>query len=163
MYSRHQFLSPDLKPVYPVSRPDRLLPSPVSHTLARYSSARMFERMTLPAPESEASLKKRIENYTYRTSNCIGEGYTSKVYKCSKDGSNETFAIKVVDLKKYSASNREMLESEVSIVRQLDHPNIIKCYDVMLTSNHCYIVTEFCEGGDLLALMKKVGKGRPLD
>jgi len=33
----------------------------------------------------------------------------------------------------------------------------------MLTSNHCYIVTEFCEGGDLLAVMKKGGKGRPLD
>jgi serine/threonine protein kinase len=63
------------------------------------------------------------------------------VYKACKDGSTETFAIKVVDLRKYSTSSREMLDSEVNILQSIDHPNVIKCYDVMLTSNNCYIVT----------------------
>jgi serine/threonine protein kinase len=60
-----------------------------------------------------------------------------------------------VELKKYSASNREMLESEITILKSIDHPNIIRCYDVYLTVNNCYIVTEYCEGGDLYTLMKR--------
>jgi len=58
---------------------------------------------------SERVIKKIIENYSYSSAECIGEGFTSKVYKARKEGSNEIFAIKVVDLKKYSNSNRDML------------------------------------------------------
>lgn len=52
-----------------------------------------------------------------------------------------------------------MLESEVSILKQLNHPNVIRCYDVFVTSNNCYIVTEYCEGGDLMTVLKKAKKG----
>ncbi len=38
------------------------------------------------------------------------------------------------------------------------HPNIIKCYDVFTTINNCYIITEYCEGGDLMSLLKKKKK-----
>lgn len=37
-----------------------------------------------------------------------------------------------------------MLESEVTIVKTLDHPNVIKCHDVFITPNNCYIITEYC-------------------
>jgi hypothetical protein len=59
----------------------------------------------------QSALRKRIEQYSYNLSDQIGEGYTSRVFKASKDNSSDVFAIKVVDLKKYTVTNREMLES----------------------------------------------------
>lgn len=48
-------------------------------------------------------------------------------------------------------------------MRTLDHPNVIKCHDVFFTLNNCYIITEYCEEGDLLSLIKKNGKGKPFE
>jgi serine/threonine protein kinase len=55
-----------------------------------------------------------------------------------------------------------MLESEVAILKQIEHPNVIKCFDVFVTCNNCYIVTEYCEGGDLMAILKKHKKTEPM-
>lgn len=108
MYIRQHYLSPDVRPtIYQVKPVERRLPSPNGQTLARYSSARYLHQPSLlSSVEQEASIKKRIENYTYRLSDSIGHGYTSKVYRGSRDGSSEMFAIKVVDLKKYTSKNR---------------------------------------------------------
>lgn len=34
-----------------------------------------------------------------------------------------------------------MLEAEIKILQRMNHPNIMKCYDVYKTTNQCYIVT----------------------
>jgi serine/threonine protein kinase len=31
----------------------------------------------------------------------------------------------------------------------MDHPNILKFHEALLSDRNCYIVTEFCEGGNL--------------
>lgn len=46
-----------------------------------------------------------------------------------------------------------MLDNEITILKKLDHPNIIKCYEIVKTHYHCYFITEYCQGGDLLSLM----------
>ena len=38
---------------------------------------------------------------------------------------------------------------EVELLKQLDHPNIIKVYEVIEDSEHLSIVTELCTGGNL--------------
>ena len=43
-------------------------------------------------------------------------------------------------------------------MKQQDHPNIVKLLDVFQTPNNIYIVTEFCNSGDLGELMKKKKK-----
>ncbi len=37
----------------------------------------------------------------------------------------------------------------------MDHPNIIKLYDIYEEENKLLVVTELCEGGNLLDLMKQ--------
>lgn len=46
----------------------------------------------------------------------------------------------------------------MNILKTLNHPNVISCYDVIMSTHNCYIVTELCEGGDLLSLLKKTIK-----
>ena len=53
--------------------------------------------------------EKKIGNYTYYTNKEIGSGYSSKVYKAYSSEDNEEYAIKVIELKKYSPSSLQML------------------------------------------------------
>jgi serine/threonine-protein kinase ULK2 len=48
-----------------------------------------------------------------------------------------------------------MLEGEIDALKKLSHSNILKCHDIYSTANNCYIITEFCNEGDLEALLKK--------
>ena len=120
--------------------------------LQRYTS--MKNLMSSRSPEPDHTLK-RVENYVYNIRDQIGEGYSSKVYKTKKDGCGETMAMKVITLKKQSASNIEMLQEEINILREIDHMNVIKCYDIFVTQQNCFIATEYCEGGDLYSYLKK--------
>lgn len=40
-----------------------------------------------------------------------------------------------------NTANIYLLNNEVAIMRELDHPNVVKFIDVYYTENHCYIVT----------------------
>ena len=41
------------------------------------------------------------------------------------------------------------LENEFEIMKGVDHPNIIKLYEMYADDNHYHLVTEFCGGGEL--------------
>lgn len=44
---------------------------------------------------------------------------------------------------------KQMLEGEIEALKKLNHINIMKCFDIYSTQNNCYIITEFCNEGDL--------------
>lgn len=48
--------------------------------------------------------------------------------------------------------------AEIELLKKLDHPNIIKLYDLFLFDGTYYVVTEFCEGGSLQDYYSKNGK-----
>lgn len=50
----------------------------------------------------------------------------------------------------------DLLYSEIDIVKALNHPNIMRCYEVFSSANNCYIITEICDG-DLETRIKKRG------
>ena len=55
-----------------------------------------------------------------------------------------------------SEKEKQMIVSEVNILRELSHPNIVRYYDRIIDreSAKIYIVMEFCEGGDIASLIK---------
>lgn len=59
-----------------------------------------------------------------------------------------------------SEENKQMIDKEIQILLDLNHPNIIKLHDFKKTSNNWYLVFEYCELGDLEHYMKKYYKGR---
>ena len=88
----------------------------------------------------------------------IGDGYSSQVYRARCTLDNEYYAIKVIDLRKFTASSLEMLDNEIRILNQMKHPNIITLENVYRSASHCYLITEYCGGGDLLNFMTKTGR-----
>ena len=39
--------------------------------------------------------------------------------------------------------------NEISILKDLDHPNILKMYEFFQDTKRYYIVTDICKGGEL--------------
>ncbi|KAJ6789569.1 hypothetical protein PWT90_10602 [Aphanocladium album] len=80
----------------------------------------------------------------------MGDGAFSNVYRArDTEGQYGQVAIKVV--RKYEMNNmqRANILKEVQIMRQLDHPNVIKLIDFSESKPYYYIVLELAPGGEL--------------
>ena len=90
---------------------------------------------------------------------CLGKGAFGEVYLTSKQGSKEKFATKKID-KKFVSNPRakKYLDNEINILKEVDHPNIIKLYKVQETTKFFYLVMEYCNGGGLSDCLEEYQK-----
>jgi calcium-dependent protein kinase len=65
-----------------------------------------------------------------------------------KTNDEKKYAIKIIT-RQNIANNMHMFLRELEIIKSLDHPNIIKFYEVYHDQLYFYIVMEYCEGGEL--------------
>jgi eukaryotic-like serine/threonine-protein kinase len=94
----------------------------------------------------------------YRMLRLIGSGGMSTVYLAEHKLMHRQRAIKVLPKKRVNDSSylaRFHLEAQATA--QLDHPNIVRCYDVDNEGDTHYIVMEFIEGKDLNTIVKQEG------
>jgi len=77
----------------------------------------------------------------------LGEGSFGTVRKCRLLGGNLVRALKTIDKSKLPDATQ--LRREVDILLNVDHPHIIKLYDVYEDATHIYLVSELCSGGEL--------------
>ncbi len=87
------------------------------------------------------------ENYTLIKK--LGEGGYGSVYLAQSKKSQESVAIKVVDLKDLEEEDRQLMEQEGIILQKLSHPNIIKCYETKIINDKAYNIMEYADDGDL--------------
>jgi serine/threonine protein kinase len=64
---------------------------------------------------------------------------------------SEEYALKSIQLRLIERKYLEELRNEIDVLRSLDHPNIVKAYEVYETKGNIYVVMEYCSGGDLYA------------
>jgi len=90
--------------------------------------------------------------YEYRTKDLIGHGAFAVVYRGRiRSKPNDTVAIKAI-AKKNLAKSQNLLGKEIKILKELtllQHENVVALLDCKETSNHVYLVMEYCNGGDL--------------
>ena len=77
----------------------------------------------------------------------IGSGGFSCCLQVRNKNTGLLYACK--DLPKKKLSDYEGLMREVNLMIQLDHPNIIKLYEVYETDKNIYLIMELCTGGEL--------------
>ena len=80
----------------------------------------------------------------------LGKGIFADVYLALKQGTEEKFAAKLID-KKYIVNPKAKLyiDREITIMKDIDHENIIKLYDVKKTSKFFCLILEYCNGGSI--------------
>jgi calcium-dependent protein kinase len=64
---------------------------------------------------------------------------------------SEDYALKSIQLRLIERKYLEELRNEIDVLRSLDHPNIVKAYEVYETKGNIYVIMEYCSGGDLYA------------
>ncbi|MCL7031313.1 hypothetical protein MKW94_012432 [Papaver nudicaule] len=86
----------------------------------------------------------------YQLGRTIGEGTFAKVKLAMNIETRQNFAIKIID-KKMVIENQMMyqIEREISVMRLLHHPNIVRIYEVIATKTRIYIIMEYISGGPL--------------
>jgi len=77
----------------------------------------------------------------------LGEGSYGAVSKGTNKGTGAVRAIKAIPKAKVADVTRS--QQEVDIQSQLDHPNIVKLYEVFTDAKMYYLVMELCSGGEL--------------
>ena len=74
----------------------------------------------------------------------IGHGAYSKVYK-ALDKNGRTIAIKKINIHNINDKLLERIEYEIYIHRKLEHPNIVKLYDVFRNDKCICLILEYCD------------------
>ncbi|CAO3642317.1 unnamed protein product [Cunninghamella echinulata] len=89
----------------------------------------------------------------YTIGETIGEGTYGKV----KLGTHQLTG-KQVAIKKISKQHASIIAREIHHHRQLDHPNIVKIYEIISTESAIHIISEHCPNGELFDLLADTGR-----
>lgn len=87
--------------------------------------------------------KDQIEKH-YSFVEKIGEGTFGNVFKVYHKATKTFRAIKILKKTAVSKMEAHKILKEVDILKKLDHPHIVKIYEVFFYQNNYYIVTEHC-------------------
>ena len=86
----------------------------------------------------------------------LGKGTFGEVYLTKKRNSNFLYATKRMDKALVEdVRYKKYFVNEISILKKLFHKNIIRIQEFKMTTNHYYIIMEYCNGGSLTQCLKK--------
>ncbi|KAL0973018.1 hypothetical protein UPYG_G00197810 [Umbra pygmaea] len=94
----------------------------------------------------------------YDIERTLGKGNFAVVKLARHRITKTEVAIKIIDKSQLDAVNLEKIYREVQIMKMLDHPHIIKLYQVMETKNMLYLVTEYAKNGEIFDYLAKHGR-----
>lgn len=95
----------------------------------------------------------------YELGKLLGCGAFAKVYHARDIKDGRSVAIKIINKTRVSnAILMANIKREISIMRRLRHPHIVKLDEVLATKTKIYFVMEFVKGGELFAKIAKAGK-----
>ena len=123
------------------------------------------------APQSIMDIKVNARNFVvqrnvnvfdvYEKLTFLGEGAFGSVYKVRRKNSGSMEIIRALkEINKDFMGNEESAEeirNEIEVLKNLDHPNIMKIYEFFEDDKKMYLINEFCGGGDVAGLNDKYG------
>ncbi|KAH9731285.1 CBL-interacting serine/threonine-protein kinase 9 [Citrus sinensis] len=109
--------------------------------------------MSVKVPASRTRVGK------YELGRTLGEGSFAKVKFAKNVETGDFVAIKIVDRDQVLRHKMvEQIKREISTMKLIKHPNVIKIIEVMASKTKIYIVLEFIDGGELFDKIAKHGR-----
>ncbi|CAL8377488.1 unnamed protein product [Boreogadus saida] len=110
-------------------------------------------RNSVAAPTDE---QPHIGNY--RLLKTIGKGNFAKVKLARHILTGKEVAVKIIDKTQLNSSSLQKLFREVRIMKMLNHPNIVKLFEVIETEKTLYLVMEYASGGEVFDYLVAHGR-----
>ena len=98
--------------------------------------------------ESFVTIIKGDITQFYEVIKKIGEGSYGKIYKVKNKQSGDIRAMK--QIMKSKIPNIEKFQNEMKILAMVDHPNIVRLFEVIEDDKYFNLLQELCTGGELL-------------
>jgi len=85
----------------------------------------------------------------FRVGRKLGKGVQGEVRLCKRRDSSEALrAVKIADKKDLEFS-KELINDEYNILREIDHPNVLKAFSIIESTNYVSLETEYFKDGTL--------------
>jgi len=81
--------------------------------------------------------------------NILGKGAFGKVKLATLKANGEKRAVKIIDKLSLEDTERVRLKYEIDILKNLNHPNIVRLYEIFESKSSIFLVTELCDGCEL--------------
>lgn len=101
------------------------------------------------------SVKTSPVEEDYEVKQLLGEGSFGQVKLVTHKRTGLDRAMKIIKKAEVPAEERDKMLKEVTILKSLDHPNILKIFDMHEDESHYYLLTEYCAGGELFDRIQK--------
>ena len=112
-------------------------------------------------PKKEVQTSKKAQDgelKDYQLGDCLGKGAFGSVFRALNMGTGETVAVKQVKLADLPKSELRVITLEIDLLKNLDHPNIVKYRGFVKSTESLNIILEYCENGSLHSISKNFGK-----
>ncbi|SPO40049.1 related to MAPKK kinase [Pseudozyma flocculosa] len=94
----------------------------------------------------------------YTLGDCLGRGAFGSVFRGLNWMTGETVAVKQIQLGNIPKSELGEIMSEIDLLKNLNHANIVKYKGSEKTKDYLYIILEYCENGSLHGILRRFGK-----
>ena len=100
----------------------------------------------------------------YELGKTLGRGAFGKVKVATSIENRQEYVIKIIEKNAGGSEGKprknveQEVRLEISVMKVLNHDNIVKLFEVMESNNHYYIVLESVRGGDLCDHIMSAGK-----
>ncbi|XP_038891475.1 CBL-interacting serine/threonine-protein kinase 1-like isoform X3 [Benincasa hispida] len=95
----------------------------------------------------------------YELGKTLGEGNFGKVKLAADIRTGRRYAVKILDKTKILHLNfSDQIKREISTLKLLRHPNVVRLYEVLASKTKIYMVLECASGGELFDRIESKGK-----
>ena len=93
----------------------------------------------------------------YEPISLIGKGNFGSITKIRRKSDGKILVWKELNYGSMKEKYKHHISSEIKILKELHHPNIVKYYDRIIDKENTkiFIIMEYCPGGDLSQLIKR--------
>ncbi|XP_076867575.1 serine/threonine-protein kinase MARK1-like isoform X2 [Brachyhypopomus gauderio] len=126
-------------------------PAPAAQTASRQN-----------LPRCRSSLSSSVDEHphvgNYRLLKTIGKGNFAKVKLGRHVLTGREVAVKIIDKTQLNPTSLQKLFREVRIMKVLNHPNIVKLFEVIETDKTLYLIMEYASGGEVFDYLVAHGR-----
>ncbi|CAG8642426.1 8990_t:CDS:2 [Acaulospora morrowiae] len=97
-----------------------------------------------------------LEKYYKVSKKVLGRGSFAVVKECTDKRTGVNYALKII-LKTDIRGKEQMLTTELDVLKQVDHPNVVSLHDLFETKEAVYIITGLALGGELFGQLLQRG------
>ncbi|XP_063692229.1 serine/threonine-protein kinase MARK2-like isoform X15 [Bolinopsis microptera] len=135
-------------------------PESISKGKSSVSSGRSAHKRESGKPHSSRSSGAEDSQHVgkYKLLKTIGKGNFAKVKLARHLPTGREVAVKVIDKTQMNQTSIQKLNREMKIMKRLNHPNIVRLYEVIETEKTLYLVMEYASGGEVFDYLVAHGR-----